>query len=131
MNLPLRALVLTFVALTASPAVAQYRSVAPPEPLPMGTPYVYQLGNPNWYQPLTSYPTPYYAYSTPYSWDHRGYSPTTTYRWNPEAVWTSPAATWDPRTGWTYPAARWYPETGWIYPAAYPMPGRLFLGGGR
>ena len=66
MNLPLRALVLTFVAMTASPAAAQYRSVAPPEPLPMGTPYVYQLGNPYWYQPAVYYSTPAYTYSSWY-----------------------------------------------------------------
>jgi hypothetical protein len=143
MHLPLRALVLGFVALSASPALAQYRSTAPPEPVPMGTPYVYQLGNPNWYRPVANYPASYSYYPSTYPSGstapvfglypgvYRSNYPTTTYWWNPEAVWTYPAATWDPWTGWTYPAARWYPETGWIYPAAYPMPGRIFLGGGR
>ncbi len=45
MNLLFRTSVLTLLVLSANPAIAQNKTV-PPEPLPMGIPYVYQAGNP-------------------------------------------------------------------------------------
>jgi len=41
-----------------------------------------------------------------------------------------PAARWSPSTGWTYPGVTGNPITGWSNPVAYPIPGRIFLGGG-
>jgi hypothetical protein len=71
-----RAVILALVlAASASPAAAQTR---PPEPLPMGTPYLYQPGNPYWYQPAYSSYYPFGA-TRPvfgrYSWDVGVYSP--------------------------------------------------------
>jgi hypothetical protein len=43
---------------------------------------------------------------------------------------TYPMARWSPSTGWTYPGATWSSSTGWTFPNAYPLPGRIFLGGG-
>ncbi len=66
--------VLVILAVIASPATAQ----PPPEPLPMGVPYVYQYGNPYWYQPLYSNSYPFGA-TRPvfgrYSWDYGVYYP--------------------------------------------------------
>lgn len=65
---------------TAGPAAAQYPTVLPPEPLPMGVPYVYQPGNPYWFQPLAPYPS-YYPFGATrpifgrYSWDYNVYVP--------------------------------------------------------
>jgi hypothetical protein len=150
MHLSLRVLILGFVSLTASPVLAQSPTPPTPEPLPLGMPYVYQVGNPYWYQPFTYTVSAYGTYSSPYpfgstrpvfglySWDSGVYYPTTSARtsdasstWNPNATWTTPAATWSPTTGWVYPAATWNATTGWVYPAAYPIPGRIFLGGSR
>jgi hypothetical protein len=76
MKISLRAAVLVLVAITASSAVA----LPPPEPLPMGTPYVYQVGNPYWYLPVYPYPS-YYPFGATkpvfgrYSWDYGVYYP--------------------------------------------------------
>jgi hypothetical protein len=131
MNLLIRSLVLTLLTVTASPALAQNKTV-PPEPLPMGTPYVYQTGNPYWYQPYVYYPTSFYAYSSPYpfgstspvfglySWDYGAYYPVTvSVKWYPVV---------------TYSAANWYYPyyNPYYYPYVYqyyPIPGRIFLGG--
>ncbi len=74
MNRLLHIAALAFVlAVTATPALAQ-----PPEPLPMGVPYVYQPGNQYWYQPVGVNPSPYpFGATRPvfgrYSWDHNVY----------------------------------------------------------
>ena len=72
---------LVVLALFSTTATAQ----SPPEPLPMGVPYVYQYGNPNWYRPVAYGPAPLYGYpsyypfgaSGPvygrYSWDYNVY----------------------------------------------------------
>jgi hypothetical protein len=143
MNLSLRAVVLVIVAMIASPVVAQDRATAPPEPLPMGTAYIYQQGYPNWYAPVAYYPVSYYPYYSPYPYGYHApvysvnpreygvFYPGSTGWWNPYTAWSYPAATWNPGTGWSYPAATWNPWTGWVYPLAYPLPGRIFLGNGR
>ncbi len=156
MNLPLRALVLTFVALTASPAAAQYRTLATPEPLPMGTPYVYQLGNPywyqpavyystpaytysSWYQPVAYYSTPVYTYSSPYpfgatrpvfglySWDYGVYYPTAVSLYPSTAVVAYPTVGLYPSTiAVTYPTPGWYPATVVAYSPASPYPAAVW-----
>jgi len=77
------ALALVVSALSAGPAAAQM----PPEPLPMGIPYLYQIGNPYWYRPLAYGPAPLYGYPSyypfgatgpvygRYSWDYSVYFP--------------------------------------------------------
>jgi hypothetical protein len=114
--------VLACLAFTASAARAQNTPTVPPEPLALGTPYIYQPGNPYWYQPLTYYPA-MYAYPSPfpfgstspvfgrYSWDYGvaypvAYSPAVTgWFWSPHPVYSA---------GYTYP----------------PLPGRVWVGFG-
>lgn len=155
MNLPLRTLVLILVATTAGPAVAQVSSAAPPEPIPMGTPYFYQVGNPYWYQPLTYYPTPFYTYPSPfpfgsirpvfglYSWDYGVYYPYTV-GWYPATIVTAQPVGWYSTTAVTYPIASsyyptfvgyyspggWYPSAVWPSPYVYQTvaTGRVWLG---
>lgn len=55
---------------------------------------------------------------------------TTITYYNYQPVRTYPAAVWSPSTGWTYPSAAWNPSVGWYFPGGYPIPGRIFLGGG-
>jgi hypothetical protein len=81
MNRLVAALSVVVLVLTTSAAPAQ----APPEPLPMGVPYVYQYGNPNWYRPVAYGPAPLYGYPSyypfgatgpvygRYSWDYNVY----------------------------------------------------------
>jgi hypothetical protein len=131
MNLLIRILVLTLLTVSACPAMA-----APPEPLPMGTPYIYQVGNPYWYQPFSYYPTAYYAYSSPYpfgstspvfglySWDYGVYYPTTVaVRWYP-AFYTSYPVMNSTSAYYPYYNPYYYPYV-YQYP---PLPGRIFLG---
>jgi hypothetical protein len=59
--------------------------VVPPEPLWMGVPYFYQIGNPNWFMPIAYGPAPLYGYPSyypfgatgpiygRYSWDYSVY----------------------------------------------------------
>jgi hypothetical protein len=137
MNLLLRAMALVLVLMIASPVLAQTRTSLTPEPLPMGMPYIYERGNPYWYQPLTYYPTAYYTYSSPYpfgstspvfglySWDYGVYYPTTV-NWYPTTVASYPTVSA------SYPAYSWYPTTIWTSPYVYqyPLPGRIWLGFG-
>jgi hypothetical protein len=65
------------LAATANTANAQ---TPPPEPLPMGVPYVYQYGNPYWFQPIVPSPSPYpFGATRPifgrYSWDYGVFYP--------------------------------------------------------
>jgi hypothetical protein len=70
MNRLVRAAALAFVAsaLSAAPAPAQ----APPDPLPMGVPYLYQPGNPYWFRPLAYSPYPLYGYPSYYPFGATG-----------------------------------------------------------
>lgn len=68
-------LALVLFGATAEPAIAQ-----PPEPLPMGMPYAYQVGNPYWYRPVALFPAAYpFGASAPvygrYTWDYSVYYP--------------------------------------------------------
>ncbi len=89
MNRFTRVAALALAASTLSADAA--RAQAPPEPLPMGVPYLYQVGNlnqPNWYvtyRPLAYGPAPLYGYPSyypfgstgpvfgRYSWDYNVY----------------------------------------------------------
>src|SRR5579872_6822016 len=138
MNLLFRTSVLTLLILSASPAIAQNKTM-PPEPLPMGTPYVYQVGNPYWYQPFVYYPTAYYANPSPYpfgstspifglySWDYGVYYPTTV-RWYPVVAVSYPVTAWY-TAYYPYYYPYYYPFY-YPYVYTYPIPGRIFLGGG-
>jgi len=69
------AVVVLALAATAAPAAAQM----PPEPLPMGVPYITKPGDPNWFRVVVPQPSPYpFGSITPvfgrYSWDYGGYS---------------------------------------------------------
>ena len=114
MNLLLRGLVLTLLATTAVPALAQ-NNIVPPEPLPMATAYVY----PSAYYPafyitpplslpspavsvVAYYPPPGFVYASPYpfgsytptfglySWDYGVYYPTA-YGWYPYSIVNYPS----------------------------------------
>lgn len=96
----IRAISLVLLMAIASPALAQ--NLPPPEPLPLGTPYIYQVGNAYWYQPFTFNPSPYFAFSSPYpfgsrsnvfglySWDYGVYQPTA-YGWYPYSIVVYPS----------------------------------------
>jgi hypothetical protein len=159
MNILLRGLVLTLLATTAGPALAQDKIVppdppvrivppeplhlpkmAPPEPLPMATAYVYTISDQYVYPTLAYYPTfyttpplsrptppvgvvAYYstapvAYPSPYPFG--SYSP------------VFGLYSWD--YGVYYPTAYgWYPYSIVNYPSVYryPLPlGRVWLGFG-
>lgn len=74
MKSALCAAVLTLLLVTGS-AVAQM----PPEPLPLGVPYVTRAGDPNGFRVVVPQPSPYpFGAMTPvfgrYSWDYGGYT---------------------------------------------------------
>jgi hypothetical protein len=74
-----------FALLALAPSAAPATAQAPPEPLPLGVPYVYQVGNPYWYRPVAYGPPPQYGYPSyypygatgpvygRYSWDYNVY----------------------------------------------------------
>jgi hypothetical protein len=119
MSTPFRAaaaLALLALALAAGPSAAQ--DVRPPEPLPMGVPYVYQPGNPYWYYPLWYYPWPHlYAYPSyypfgatgnvygRYSWDYNIY-----YTYGPAGYpnYIPAAPLWVNSGGVYYPPMQYY-----------------------
>jgi hypothetical protein len=75
MNTVLRAAVVTLALATASNSASAQPPVPPPQPLAMGVPYVYQPGNPYWWQPVVPVPSPYpFGSSGPvfgrYTWDY-------------------------------------------------------------
>jgi hypothetical protein len=61
------------LAVWAGPAAAQ--DVRPPEPLPMGVPYLYQPGNPYWFRPLAPPPLPAYYLDYPVFYAQTSYYP--------------------------------------------------------
>jgi hypothetical protein len=103
------------LVLAAGPAAAQ----APPEPLPMGVPYMYQPGNPNWYRVLVPQPS-YYPFGslTPvfgrYSWDYVGSAYPVGMGWYQSPLAAAPY--------WSYGYPAW---------STYPTPvGRVWYGFG-
>lgn len=122
------------VAAFAAPAAAQPTTVVPPEPLPMGVPYVYQPGNNYWYAPALP------AYYGPY-----GYAPAVPVRVvaHPHAavVYPYPFASSGPihgRYAWDYTGQYsagygWYATSLPHYPYSYQYPtavGRVWMGYG-
>ena len=54
----MRSLPRFFVLLVLCFAATTTLAQSPPDPLPMGVPYVYQYGNSNWYRPVAYGPAP-------------------------------------------------------------------------
>lgn len=111
MNVLTRVAAGVLLAAAAGPAAAQYPAAMPPEPLPMGTPYYYQPGNPYWFRPAWPVPS-YYPFGATnpvfgrYSWDSGVYYPA--------------------GPGWYQPNLPRYPQT-FSYPT---LPGRVWYGFG-
>jgi hypothetical protein len=128
-----RVFVLALLAAIITPALA--RSQMPPEPLPMGTPYIYQIGNPYWYQPIVFYPTYYYSFVNPYPFG--SVSPVQgVYTWG-YGVYKPAAYTLYPTPVAGYPVSNccgtYYPHyQAYYYPyvSNYPVPGRIYSGSG-
>lgn len=66
-----RSLFLALLTASLGSGSLHAQTTQPPPPLSMGVAYTYQLGNPNWYQPIAYSsvyvsPNPWYLYSSPY-----------------------------------------------------------------
>jgi len=135
----------TVIVEPGRPVVVKEKLLAP-EPVALGTQYLYQVGNPYWYTPYVYYPTLYGTYSSPYpfgsvtpvfglySWDYGVYYPGTYKLYSSAAVTypVVPVAAYYPTV--TYPVVSWYSA---YYPYYYPyvgvypaVPGRYWLGFG-
>jgi hypothetical protein len=101
MNRVSRLIALVALLSTAVPVAAQ----APPEPMPMGVPYVSQAANPNWYRPVAHGPAPLYGYPSYYPFGATGpvYG---RYSWDSNVYFAA--------------GVGWYPMNVPAYPYRYP-----------
>ena len=96
-----RFFVLLVLCFAATTTLAQ----SPPDPLPMGVPYVYQYGNSNWYRPVAYGPAPLYGYPSYYPYGATGpvYG---RYSWDSNVYFAA--------------GVGWYPPNLPAYPYQYP-----------